>query len=69
MERPMLMAINKPIFPCKDCKDRYPACHDKCEKYKESLKEYHRLEQLTDDCMSAALLTHTKATAERYKVF
>ena len=21
--------------PCKDCEDRYLACHDKCEKYKE----------------------------------
>ena len=20
-------------FPCKDCKDRYPACHGSCEKY------------------------------------
>lgn len=20
--------------PCKDCKDRFTACHDKCEKYK-----------------------------------
>lgn len=22
-----------PPFPCKNCPDRYPACHDKCEKY------------------------------------
>lgn len=22
-------------FPCKDCPDRHPACHDKCEKYLE----------------------------------
>jgi hypothetical protein len=21
--------------PCKDCEERYPACHDKCEKYKD----------------------------------
>lgn len=21
-------------FPCKDCSDRQPACHDHCEKYK-----------------------------------
>ena len=20
--------------PCKDCPDRHPACHDRCEKYK-----------------------------------
>lgn len=23
-----------PPFSCKGCSDRYPACHDKCEKYK-----------------------------------
>ena len=22
------------VFSCKDCGDRYPGCHDKCEKYK-----------------------------------
>lgn len=22
-------------LPCKGCTDRYTACHDKCEKYKE----------------------------------
>lgn len=25
---------------CKDCKERYPACHDHCEKYKEALQEH-----------------------------
>ena len=24
-----------PNFRCKDCTDRYPGCHDHCEKYKE----------------------------------
>lgn len=24
----------KPQAPCKDCKDRYLGCHDRCEKYK-----------------------------------
>lgn len=23
-------------YPCKNCPDRYPACHDHCEKYKEA---------------------------------
>ena len=27
-------------FPCKDCPDRYPGCHDNCEKYK-AAKEKH----------------------------
>lgn len=22
-----------PPFPCKNCPNRHPACHDKCEKY------------------------------------
>ena len=25
---------------CKDCKERYPACHDTCDKYKEALDEW-----------------------------
>ena len=25
---------------CRDCQDRYPACHDKCEKYKEAYTEW-----------------------------
>ena len=28
------------IGTCKDCPDRYPACHDTCPKYQESLKEH-----------------------------
>lgn len=24
--------------PCKNCKDRHPACHDSCPKYKEFKK-------------------------------
>lgn len=23
-------------FPCKNCPDRYPACHDNCDRYKEA---------------------------------
>ena len=33
----MEMRIDGPIRdipPCKDCEDRFTACHDKCEKYK-----------------------------------
>ena len=26
-------------YSCKDCADRHPACHDTCEKYKETKKE------------------------------
>lgn len=27
------------VCPCKGCKDRYPACHSKCDKYKQWRKE------------------------------
>ena len=27
--------VTREISPCKGCSDRYTACHDKCEKYKE----------------------------------
>lgn len=25
--------VTREIAPCKDCKNRNPGCHDKCEKY------------------------------------
>ena len=28
-------------FTCKDCPDRYPGCHDKCEKY-QAENEIHK---------------------------
>lgn len=28
------------IDTCHDCKDRYPACHDHCEKYKKAKEKY-----------------------------
>lgn len=28
------------IYCCKDCKERYLGCHDKCEKYQKQSKEY-----------------------------
>lgn len=27
------------ITVCKDCPDRYPACHDRCEKYIQAKKD------------------------------
>lgn len=27
-------------FTCKDCPNRYPACHDKCEKYQREKAEW-----------------------------
>lgn len=39
-------------MPCKDCKDRYIGCHDRCEKYQQfkkrndELREKERREKL-----------------------
>ena len=29
------------MAPCKDCTDKYRACHDSCDKYKEWRDRYH----------------------------
>lgn len=31
--------MNKVIFSCKDCKDRFPGCHGTCETYKQQRAE------------------------------
>lgn len=31
--------------PCKDCQDRYPACHDKCERYISFRKELDKYKE------------------------
>ncbi len=31
---------------CKDCEERYPACHDHCEKYKNAKTEYENIKRL-----------------------
>ena len=31
------------VFPCKDCKDRKPACHDYCEKYQQAKAKHERM--------------------------
>lgn len=33
----------RPSFTCKDCPDRYPGCHGKCEKYQKEKSEYERI--------------------------
>ena len=30
------------INTCKDCKERRPACHDTCERYKKRIEEYRK---------------------------
>ena len=36
------MVINKSLFPCKNCGDRYVGCHSSCEKYTEAKATYDK---------------------------
>ena len=39
-------------FPCvDDCKDRFPGCHSKCEKYQKALEEHRAKKKLIYDHM------------------
>lgn len=33
------------MYPCKDCKSRYPACHDKCEAYQRAKEEEEAIKE------------------------
>ena len=45
---------------CKDCTDRYPACHDSCESYREALEEWTEYKQKVKDALSPS-------EADKYK--
>lgn len=38
--------VTREISPCKDCKNRHPACHDFCDRYKEWKQ---RLEKVNEE--------------------
>lgn len=59
--------MQKAEFPCKECLDRYAGCHDKCEKYKESLKKYRALDRDRDRIYVKRLNHETVEVATRYK--
>ena len=44
----MSWSINAHIFPCKGCQDRYPACSDKCERYKAARAKYDERKSAND---------------------
>lgn len=44
-------------FPCKDCPDRYPGCHDHCEQYKAAKAEYDRCKARADADREVRLYT------------
>lgn len=59
--------MQKAEFSCKDCTDRYPGCHDKCEKYRESLKKYHKFDRDMDNSYIKRLNTADGNVATRYR--
>lgn len=59
--------MQKAEFPCKGCTDRVLGCHDKCEKYKESLKKYRALDRDRDKIYVKSLNHETVDVATRYK--
>ena len=59
--------MQKAEFQCKGCTDRYPGCHDKCEKYRESLKKYRALDREADRVYAKPVIHAVWDAATRYK--
>lgn len=66
-----IVGVSKPMqkaeFPCKECANRYPGCHDKCEKYRESLKRYRKFDRETDRPYVRRMNNMDRNVATRYK--
>lgn len=62
-----------PPFPCKNCPDRHPACHDKCERYlavkraRDEKKEAIRREKISDGYTINRVLDKQDRAAKRRK--
>ena len=50
---------------CKDCTDRYPGCHDHCEKYKEDQAEYDKIKAAMKDEMDYKKYAVTRSFQRR----
>lgn len=48
--------MNRDTTPCKNCEDRAPACHSKCDKYIEWRKVYDEKKEKADKEKRAHLL-------------
>lgn len=46
--------------PCKDCKDRNPGCHDKCDKYLEYKKSRDELSEMRQKALEDYYATAKK---------
>lgn len=51
---------------CKDCKERYLACHDKCEKYLKQKEEYKKYKKEYDEQKSIDVKLRNQAL-HRYR--
>ena len=60
-----------PPFPCKNCPDRYPACHDKCKKYltvklaRDEKREADRLKNISIGYVVDGVRTNKDRAAKR----
>lgn len=43
---------------CYQCEDRYPACHDHCEKYITAKREWFEKQKIAKEAKHKALLTY-----------
>ena len=43
--------MNKYMIPCKDCKNRSPGCHDRCEAYMAVKREHDEVKRKRDEAL------------------
>ena len=53
-----------PGCECKDCDDRYPGCHDKCDRYAEYRK---KVEKANKACAEATMTPRYTLTSAQYR--
>ena len=59
-----------PKSPCKDCPDRYPACHDHCERYlsfREQLTEKNRKDRMNREWFGKTTGVQSRNRRMRYE--
>lgn len=59
--------MNKPVAPCKDCKNRYLGCHSECKGYIQFLEDKQEWDRMVRDEKDKAKLTDTWSYSEYNK--